>query len=230
MSTISPAVQERVTGPKNIKVQATRSRRSEPHTFRKGLPVSTSKKLSDRTIAILSTNGFEQSELIEPLEKLREAGATVHVVSPDKGEIKGWKDGDWGKSVPVDRTIDEAQAHIDEYDALVLPGGVMNPDQLRMREDATTFVRAFFKAGKPVSAICHAPQILIDCGVIEGRELTSYPSIKNDLKNAGARWVDKEVVCDQGLTTSRSPKDLPAFIRKTIEEIAEGVHAGQKTA
>ena len=119
---------------------------------------------------------------------------------------------------------------MDEYDALVLPGGVLNPDQLRMREDATTFVREFFKAGKPVSAICHGPQILIDCGVVEGREMTSYPSIKNDLKNAGARWVDKEVVCDQALTTSRSPDDLPAFIEKTIEEIREGVHEGQKPA
>jgi protease I len=184
----------------------------------------------DATIAILSTDGFEQSELMEPLKKLREAGATCHVISPKKGTIKGWKDGNWGESVEVDRTIEEAQARVDEYDALVLPGGVMNPDQLRMREDATTFVREFFKAGKPVSAICHGPQILIDCGVVEGREMTSYPSIKNDLKNAGARWVDKEVVCDQALTTSRTPKDLPAFIKKTIEEIREGVHAGQKTA
>ncbi len=182
------------------------------------------------TVAILSTDGFEQSELFEPLEKLRAAGATVHVVSPAPGEIKGWDDGDWGDTVPVDRTIDEAQDHIDEYDALVLPGGVINPDKLRMREDATRFVRAFFKAGKPVAAICHGPQILIDCGVVEGRELTSYPSIKNDLKNAGARWVDKEVVCDQGLVTSRTPDDLPAFIKKTIEEIREGIHAGQKTA
>ncbi len=182
------------------------------------------------TIAILSTNGFEQSELVEPLNKLKEAGATVHVVSPESGSIRGWKDGDWGDSIDVDRTIDEAQAHADEYDALILPGGVINPDQLRMREDATTFVREFFKAGKPVSAICHGPQILIDCGVLEGREVTSYPSIKNDIKNAGARWVDKEVVCDEGLTTSRTPDDLPAFIDKTIEEIREGAHAGQKTA
>jgi protease I len=182
------------------------------------------------TVAILSTHGFEQSELFEPLKKLREAGAIVHVVSPEAGEIKGWKDGDWGDTVPVDRTIEEALPRVDEYDALVLPGGVINPDKLRMREDATRFVRAFFKAGKPVAAICHGPQILIDCGVVEGREMTSYASIKNDLKNAGARWVDKEVVCDQGLVTSRTPKDLPAFIKKTIEEIREGVHAGQKTA
>lgn len=182
------------------------------------------------TIAILSTDGFEQSELIEPLNKLREAGATCHVVSPKSGEIKGWDNGNWGKSVKVDRTIADAEAKVDEYDALVLPGGVMNPDKLRMSEDATRFVREFFKAGKPVAAICHGPQILIDCGVVEGREMTSYPSIKNDLKNAGARWVDKEVVVDQGLVTSRTPKDLPAFIDKIIEEVREGVHAGQKTA
>lgn len=180
------------------------------------------------TIAILSTDGFEQSELMEPLQRLRDAGATVHVVSPESGEIKGWDEDDWGDSVPVDRTIEQADAA--EYDALILPGGVINPDKLRMREDATRFVREFFKAGKPVAAICHGPQILIDCGVVEGRELTSYPSIKNDLKNAGARWVDKEVVCDQGLVTSRTPDDLPAFIKKTIEEIREGVHAGQRTA
>ncbi|MCC5822218.1 MAG: type 1 glutamine amidotransferase [Phycisphaerales bacterium] len=184
----------------------------------------------DATIAILSTDGFEQSELFEPLEKLREAGATVHVVAPKTGKIKGWKDGNWGDSVKVDRTIEDALAHQDDYDALVLPGGVLNPDQLRMREDATRFVRAFFKDGRPVAAICHGPQILIDCGVIEGRELTSYPSIKNDLKNAGARWVDREVVCDQGLVTSRTPEDLPAFIKKTIEEVREGRHAGQRTA
>ncbi len=184
----------------------------------------------DATIAILATDGFEQSELIEPLNKLKEAGATVHVVAPEKGSIRGWNHGEWGESVKVDRTITEAEGKADEYDALVLPGGVLNPDQLRMREDATRFVREFFKAGKPVSAICHGPQILIDCGVIEGRELTSYPSIKNDLKNAGARWVDQEVVVDQGLVTSRTPDDLPAFIDKTIEEVREGVHAGQKTA
>jgi protease I len=181
------------------------------------------------TVAILSTHGFEQSELFEPLKALREAGAIVHVVSPESGQINGWKDGNWVDSVPVDRTIEEALPRVDEYDALVLPGGVINPDKLRMREDATRFVREFFKAGKPVAAICHGPQILIDCGVVEGREMTSYASIKNDLKNAAARWVDKEVVCDQGLVTSRTPEDLPAFIKRTSEEIREGVQAGQKT-
>lgn len=184
--------------------------------------------LDGKTIAILSTDGFEQSELVKPLEALRSAGADVHVVTPGGSDIKGWDAGNWGETVEADRSLSDVKA--DSYDALVLPGGVMNPDALRMREDATAFVREFFKAGKPVSAICHGPQVLIDCGVVEGREMTSFPSIKNDLKNAGARWVDKEVVCDHGLTTSRTPDDLPAFIDKTIEEIREGEHARQKTA
>lgn len=183
--------------------------------------------IEGKTVAILATHGFEQSELMEPLDALRKAGATVEVVSPDAGSIKGWKDHDWGKMVPVDRVLKDANP--DNYDALVLPGGVMNPDSLRMREDAIKFVRAFFAAGKPVSAICHGPQILIDCNVLDGREVTSYPSIRKDLKNAGANWVDREVVVDQGLTTSRTPADLPAFIAKTIEEIGEGIHAGQTT-
>lgn len=196
---------------------------------RKDLHVSNNNtKLNGKTIAILSTDGFEQSELEQPLTALQDAGAEVHIVTPEGKDIQGWKDGNWGDSVNADRSL--ADANADNYDALILPGGVMNPDKLRMREDATTFVREFFKAGKPVSAICHGPQILIDCGVIEGREMTSFPSIKNDLKNAGARWVDREVVCDQALTTSRTPEDLPAFIEKTIEEIREGKHAGQKTA
>lgn len=185
-------------------------------------------KLDNCRVAILATHGFEQSELEQPLKSLREGGARVDVVSPEAGEIRGWKGSDWGERFTVDRTLDEAE--VDEYDALVLPGGVMNPDQLRMRADATAFVRDFFKAGKPVAAICHGPQILIDCGVLEGREVTSYPSIKLDLKNAGARWIDKEVVTDDGLITSRTPHDLPAFIAKTAEEIREGVHARQATA
>ncbi len=192
------------------------------------MSTTNNKKLDGKTIAILSTDGFEQSELVRPLEALKDAGAEVHVVTPDGRDIKGWDNGNWGDTVKADRSLADVKA--DSYDGLVLPGGVMNPDKLRMREDATTFVREFFKAGKPVSAICHGPQILIDCGVIEGREMTSFPSIKNDLKNAGARWVDQEVVCDQALTTSRTPDDLPAFIDKTIEEIREGKHAGQKTA
>ena len=165
--------------------------------------------LEGKTVAVVATHGFEQSELLQPLEALKDAGARVHVIAPET-------------------TLREVSA--DSYDALVLPGGVMNPDTLRMREDATKFIRDFFKQGKPVSAICHGPQILIDCGVLEGREITSYPSIKLDLKNAGARWTDQEVVVDKGLTTSRTPDDLPAFIDKTIEEIREGVHSAQATA
>lgn len=189
-----------------------------------------SAKLNDTMVAILSTNGFEQSELEQPLKELREAGATVMVVSPHSDSIRGWSGENWGESVDVDLTIKEALGRVDEFDALVLPGGVANPDSLRQNEDAIEFTRAFFKAGKPVSAICHGPQLLIECDVLKGREMTSYPSIKTDLKNAGARWVDKEVVCDQALTTSRTPGDLPAFIEKTIEEIGEGVHKRQKTA
>ncbi len=184
---------------------------------------TTKQNLKGKKIAVLATNGFEQSELLDPLNGLREAGADVDVVSPESGSIKGWSEGNWGKSVEVDREL--ADADPGDYDALVLPGGVMNPDKLRTDESAKAFVLAFFEAGKPVSAICHGPQILIDCDVVDGREMTSYKSIRADLENAGARWVDREVVTDNGLTTSRSPKDLPAFIRKTIEEITEGRHA-----
>ncbi len=185
--------------------------------------------LQGKTVACLATHGFEQSELIEPINALREAGAEVHVISPEGGTITAWNKTDWGDTVEVDRTIAEANERSDEYDALLLPGGVMNPDKLRMRQDATTFCRTFFHAGKPVSAICHGAQTLIDCDVVNGRSMTSYPAIKNDLKNAGARWEDREVVTDKGLTTSRTPDDLPAFIAKTIEEIAEGVHPANRT-
>jgi len=188
----------------------------------------TTNPIEGKRVALLATDGFEQSELTEPRDKLREAGAEVHVIAPESGKIRAWDHTDWGIDVDVDRTIAEANA--DDYDALVLPGGVVNPDKLRMRQDATSFIRDFFKDGKPVSAICHGAQTLIDCGVLEGREVTSYPAIKLDLKNAGARWTDQEVVTDQGLTTSRTPDDLPAFIDKTIEEIREGAHAGQMTA
>lgn len=182
-------------------------------------------KLSGKTIAILATDGFEQSELLEPKEKLEDAGATIHIIAPKEGGIFGWDHDHWGERVPVDHTIN--QANPDDYDALVLPGGVMNPDKLRIDDDALKFVKSFFEAGKPVSAICHGPQILINCEVVDGRKMTSYPSIKKDLINAGANWVDEKVVTDQGLTTSRTPDDLPAFIKKTIEEVLEGVHAGQ---
>lgn len=185
-----------------------------------------SNTLNGKKIAVLATDGFEQSELRVPVDELRGAGAEVHVIAPKEGSIRGWDHDKWGTAVPVDRVVRDADAS--QYDALVLPGGVMNPDQLRQDRDAIAFTRAFFKAGKPVSAICHGPQVLINCGVLEGRHVTSYPSIRVDLENAGAHWTDEEVVCDEGLTTSRTPDDLPAFVSKTIEEIAEGRHAGQR--
>ncbi len=182
-------------------------------------------KLNGKRVAILATDGYEQSELLKPLEALKNAGATVHIVSLKPGQIKGWDDSDWGDSVNVDFTVEQANAA--EYDALMLPGGVMNPDKLRISEAALTFVKGFFERGKPVGAICHAPWTLISADAVDGRTLTSWPSLQQDLKNAGATWVDEEVVCDQGLVTSRKPDDLPAFCEKLIEEIAEGYHEGQ---
>jgi protease I len=182
--------------------------------------------LTGKKVAILATDGFEQDELLSPLEALREAGAEVQVVSPSEAsKIKGWKHTDWGKKVKVDLPLNEANA--DDFDALVLPGGVMNPDNLRRDPQVLAFVRSFFRAGKPVGAICHGPWTLIDAGVVRGRKMTSYETIQTDLKNAGANWVDEEVVVDQGLVTSRKPDDLPAFNAKLIEEIAEGVHSRQ---
>jgi protease I len=178
--------------------------------------------LSGRKIAILATDGFEQSELTQPQRALKEAGATVQVVSPERGAIRGWKEKDWGDEVPVDVALDEARP--DDYDGLVLPGGQINPDKLRMEPAAVEFVRAFFEAGKPVGAICHGPWLLAEADVARGRTLTSYGSIRTDLKNAGANWVDREVVVDQGLITSRNPDDLDAFCAKLIEEFAEGRH------
>ena len=186
------------------------------------------KSLKGKKVAILATDGFEQSELTEPLKALEEAGATAHIVSPKAGVIKGWKHTEWGDSFAVDATLDQADPH--HYDALVLPGGVMNPDKLRRDPKVQQFVRSFFEEGKPVGAICHGPWTLIDAGVIKGRKVTSYESIQTDLKNAGASWVDQEVVVDNGLVTSRKPDDLPAFNRKLIEEIAEWRHAGQAMA
>lgn len=179
-------------------------------------------ELSGKRVAILAANGFEQVELTEPKRALEEAGATASIVSPESGKVKGWKSTDWGIELPVDVPLEDAKA--DDFDALVLPGGVMNPDKLRRNEWALQFVRAFFEAGKPIAAICHGPWTLIDAGVVDGRTMTSYASIQTDLKNAGANWVDKEVVVDSGLVTSRCPDDIPAFNRKMIEEIAEGVH------
>jgi protease I len=178
------------------------------------------KKLSKKSVAILATDGFEQSELFEPLKALQDAGADVKIVSLKSGEIKGWDKKDWGKSIGVDLTVAKASAH--DFDGLVLPGGVMNPDSLRLNEAAVAFVREFGDAGKPIAAICHGPWTLINAGLVQGRTLTSWPSLEADLTNAGATWVDKEVVSDGGLVTSRKPADLAAFNRKFIEELEEG--------
>jgi protease I len=183
-------------------------------------------KLKNKRVAIVATDGFEQSELVEPRKALEEAGAKTEVISIKAGKIKGWNMTDWGQEIAVDKTIDSV--HAADYDALLLPGGVMNPDKLRRNPDVLKFVVAFFDAGKPVGAICHGPWTLIDAGLVRGRKLTSYESIQSDLKNAGAFWVDEQVVVDQGLVTSRKPDDIPAFNKKLIEEIGEGVHRGQR--
>lgn len=183
--------------------------------------------LSSKTIAILATDGFEESELVEPKKALEKAGAVVHVVSP-AGErtIRGWNHGEWSEEVDVD--VQVKQADPASYDGLVLPGGVINPDKLRRDRRSVDFVRAFFEAGKPVAAICHGPWMIVEAGAAKNRKLTSFHSIRTDMENAGAHWVDEEVVVDQGLVTSRSPDDLPAFNAKMIEEFAEGRHEGQE--
>ena len=183
-------------------------------------------RLSNKTIAVLSESGFEETELTSPVQRLKEEGATVHIISSKSGQIQAMKgDHEWTIRVDVDKQISEADS--DDYHGLLIPGGVLNPDALRKNEDAITFVQSFFKAGKPVAAICHGPQVLITAEVVEGRKMTSTKTIKIDLVNAGAQWVDEEVVVDQGLVTSRSPADLPAFNDKIVEEFAEGVHEGQ---
>ncbi|RIV22614.1 type 1 glutamine amidotransferase [Fibrisoma montanum] len=184
------------------------------------------KKLQGKKIAALMTEGFEQVEYTEPRKALEEAGATVHLIAPKGGEIKAWDETDWGDSFPVDLSVDAADPN--QYDALLLPGGVMNPDKLRMETKAVQFVKSFFDQKKPVAAICHAPMMLIEADVVRGRKITSYPSLQTDLRNAGANWVDQEVVTDMGLVTSRKPDDIPAFNRKMIEEISEGVHNRQQ--
>jgi protease I len=181
--------------------------------------------LDGKKVAILVTDGFEQSELEEPRAALKEANAATYVVSPKNNAVKAWDKTQFGNMVKVDVPLQDAQS--DDYDALLLPGGVMNPDQLRQIPEAVEFVRAFFEEGKPVAAICHGPQILIEANVVRGRKLTSYPSIKTDLMNAGAMWVDEKVVVDRGLVTSRKPDDISDFNKKMIEEFAEGIHAGQ---
>jgi protease I len=186
-------------------------------------------RLNGKRVAILVAEGFEQSELEGPQQALEEAGAETLIISPaEEGWVQGWKHFDLGDLFEVNVPLAEADAA--EFDALLLPGGVANPDQLRMQPEAVEFVRAFFDAGKPVAAICHAPWTLIEAGVVRGRTLTSWPSVKTDLVNAGANWVDREVVVDNGLVTSRKPDDIPAFNEKMIEEFAEGTHRAQKAA
>jgi protease I len=181
------------------------------------------KDLTSKKVAIVVTNGFEESEFTEPMKALQEAGAQVDVISLTKEPVKAWSNKNWGKEYPVDKSIDEVNAQ--DYDALVLPGGVMNPDKLRMNQDVINFAGGFFDDGKPIAAICHGPWTLIETGELNGRKMTSYPSLKTDLINAGASWEDSEVVVDQGLVTSRNPNDLPAFCKNMVEEIAEGIHA-----
>ncbi|HET6632205.1 MAG TPA: type 1 glutamine amidotransferase domain-containing protein [Rhodanobacteraceae bacterium] len=184
-----------------------------------------SKQLQGKRVAILATDGFEQAELVDPRDSLREAGAKVDVVSPEFGEILGFHHLGKGEAVKVDRFLGDTDPA--DYDALVVPGGLFNPDKLRTDEKALAFARHFFKAGKPVGAICHGPWVLINAGVVKGRTLTSVPSIRMDLENAGASWRDEAVVVDKGLVTSRTPKDLEAFCNKLIEEFAEGRHPQQ---
>jgi protease I len=181
------------------------------------------KRLEGKRIAILATNGFEQAELLEPRKALDAQGAKTQVVSPEKGRIKGWDVKDWGQEVSVDLVLDSADAGA--FDALLLPGGVMNPDKLRTIPTAVQFVRQFFQTRKPIAAICHGPWLLVEAGAVRGRTLTSWPSLQTDIRNAGGTWVDREVAVDNGLVTSRKPDDIPAFNRRMIEEIAEGRHA-----
>ena len=183
-------------------------------------------ELKGKKIAILATDGFEQAELTEPRKALDEAGAQTVVIAPKEGEIKGWNSKDWGDTVKVDKTLENANPN--EYDALVLPGGVMNPDRLRMDPAAVNFVKKFVETGRTTAAICHGPWTLLEAGVLRGKTVTSWPSLKTDLKNAGANWVDQEVVTDGQFIFSRKPDDIPAFSRAIIESVSRG--AQQKAA
>ncbi|PVY44128.1 protease I [Pontibacter virosus] len=178
--------------------------------------------LQGKKIAIVVTDGFEQVELTEPKKALEEAGAETHLIALKEGEVKGWNHTDWGDKFKVDKTIGNVNA--DDYNALLLPGGVMSPDKLRANEQVVNFVSQFMESGKPVAAICHGPWTLIETGKLQGKKMTSYHTLKTDLKNAGAEWVDQEVVVDNGLITSRKPDDIPAFNKKMVEEFAEGRH------
>ena len=181
--------------------------------------------LDGKRVAILSDNGFEEVELTSPKKALEEAGARVDIVSAQKDKIKAWDHDHWSIEVDVNVSLDDAK--VEDYDALMIPGGVINPDKMRLHTNYIQFAEEFLESGKPVAAICHGPQLLIETGMISGKEMTSFPSIKTDLINAGVNWQDKEVVVDNGLVTSRSPKDLEAFNKKMIEEIAEGNHASR---
>jgi protease I len=183
---------------------------------------NSTQRLDGRKVAVLATDGFEQSELEKPVAALKEAGASVDVISLKAGQIQGMEHDDKGRMVEVDKVLSDVQAS--DYDALVLPGGVGNPDKLRVKDEAVAFVRSFAEAKKPIAAICHGPWTLINAEAVEGRKMTSWPSLEVDLTNAGAQWVDEEVVVDDGLVTSRKPDDLPAFCAKMIEEFAEGRH------
>jgi protease I len=177
---------------------------------------------NQKRIAIITENGFEEVELTSPKKAMEDAGMKVDILSTEKGKVKGWNHDHWSIELPVDKNL--ADANADDYDALMIPGGVMNPDLMRANELYVNFAKEFLQAGKPVASICHGPQLLIETGMLKGRKMTSYPSVKTDLKNAGAEWFDKEVVVDKGLVTSRSPKDLDAFNKKLLEEIRKGVH------
>lgn len=179
-------------------------------------------KLQGKKVAILTENGFEEVELTSPKKALEEAGAEVHIVSPQKDIVKAWDHDHWSIELHVDKNVEDANAA--DYDALMIPGGVLNPDKMRLNQHCVEFAQQFLETGKPVAAICHGPQLLIETGMISGRNMTSYPSIKTDMENAGVIWEDKEVITDNGLVTSRSPADLEAFNKKMIEEIREGVH------
>jgi protease I len=183
--------------------------------------------LNGKMVAILTENGFEEVELTSPKKALEEAGATVHIVSPQKEKVKGWNHDHWTIELPVDKNISDAKP--EDYDALVIPGGVINPDKLRRNKEAIEFAKDFLETGKPVAAICHGPQLLIETGLLEDRNMTSFFSVKTDIENAGAHWHDREVIVDNGLVTSRSPEDLDAFNKKMIEEIAEGIHTPAPT-
>lgn len=185
-------------------------------------------QLDDKKIAILATNGFEQSELEVPRDRLKAAGATVHIVSLEAGEIKGWDEKDWGRAVKVDKTLADVSAY--DYDAVVLPGGQINPDLLRVEPKAISFIKDIFNQKKIVAAVCHAPWLLIEAGIARDRKMTSYKSIRTDVINAGGKWEDSQVVVDNGLITSRNPGDLEAFSAKIIEEVQEGRHKQRSAA